>query len=71
MDLKAIQKSLKEQYRRDASTSRIKLMAKSDQAATPIACSVAIGRAIHDAQAHTGVGGAGTAACSADLLLVV
>jgi uncharacterized OsmC-like protein len=30
---------------------------------------VDIGRAIYDAQAHKGVGGAGTAACSGDLLL--
>jgi uncharacterized OsmC-like protein len=30
---------------------------------------VAIGRAIYNAQAHTGVGGAGTAACSGDMLL--
>ena len=35
----------------------------------PISCSVDIGRAIYDAQAHTGVGGAGTSACSGDLLL--
>ena len=34
-----------------------------------MACSVDIGRAIYAAQAHTGVGGAGTAACSGDLLL--
>jgi uncharacterized OsmC-like protein len=30
---------------------------------------VDIGRAIYEAQAHAGVGGAGTAACSGDLLL--
>lgn len=34
-----------------------------------MACSVDIGRAIYEAQAHSGVGGAGTAACSGDLLL--
>jgi uncharacterized OsmC-like protein len=34
-----------------------------------MACSVDIGRAIYAAQAHTGAGGAGTAACSGDLLL--
>ncbi|MBI2682541.1 MAG: OsmC family protein [Acidobacteriales bacterium] len=37
--------------------------------ATPGACSVDIGRAICQAEAHTGVGGAGTAACSGDPLL--
>lgn len=69
MDLKSIQKPLKEQYRNDPSASRITLKAKGGQTETPIACSVAIGRAIYNAQAHTGVGGAGTAACSGDLLL--
>jgi uncharacterized OsmC-like protein len=34
-----------------------------------MSCSVDIGRAIYAAQAHSGVGGAGTAACSGDLLL--
>ena len=34
-----------------------------------MACSVDLGRAIYEAQAHTGVGGPGTAACSGDLLL--
>lgn len=69
MDLKSLQKPLKEQYRSDPVSSRITLKARGGQTETPIACSVAIGRAIYDAQAHTGVGGAGTAACSGDMLL--
>jgi len=69
MDIRSIQKPLKEQYRRDPSSSRITLTAKGDETDTPLSCSVDIGRAIYDAQAHTGVGGAGTAACSGDLLL--
>lgn len=69
MDLKSVQKPLKEKYRSDPSASRITLKAKGGQTETPIACSVAIGRAIYNAQAHAGVGGAGTAACSGDLLL--
>ena len=69
MDLKSVQKPLKEQYRNDPSASRITLKAKGGQTETPIACSVAIGRAIYNAEAHKGVGGAGTAACSGDLLL--
>jgi uncharacterized OsmC-like protein len=35
----------------------------------PTECSVDLGRAIYEAQAHAGVGGAGTGACSGDLLL--
>ena len=34
-----------------------------------MACSVDLGRALYQAEAHTGVGGTGTAACSGDLLL--
>src|SRR5450755_2889678 len=69
MDIKSVQKKLKEQYRADPNTSQITLKARGGQTETPIACSVAIGRAIYDAQAHAGVGGAGTAACSGDMLL--
>lgn len=69
MDLKSVQKPLKDKYRQDPSSSRITLKAKGGQTETPIACSVAIGRAIYNAEAHTGVGGAGTAACSGDMLL--
>jgi uncharacterized OsmC-like protein len=69
MDLKSVQKPLKQQYRDDPASSQITLKARGGQTETPIACSVAIGRAIYNAQAHTGVGGAGTAACSGDMLL--
>jgi len=69
MDLKSVQKPLKQQYRDHPSASQITLKARGGQTETPIACSVAIGRAIYNAEAHSGVGGAGTAACSGDLLL--
>ena len=69
IDLKSIQKPLKEQYRSDPSASRITLRARGGQTGTPLSCSVDIGRAIYQAEAHRGVGGAGTAACSGDLLL--
>ena len=69
MDLRAIQKPLKDKYRSDPSTSEITLTARSSQADSAMACSVDIGRAIYAAQAHSGVGGMGTAACSGDLLL--
>jgi len=69
MDVRSLQRPLKDQYRREPSSSRITLTAKGAETATPMACSVDIGRAIYQAEAHTGVGGAGTAACSGDLLL--
>jgi len=69
MDVRARQRPLKEQYRQDPNASRITLRAKGGQTETPLACSVDIGRAIYGAEAHKGVGGSGTAACSGDLLL--
>src|ERR1700681_2319617 len=69
MDLRSIQKPLKEKYRSDTTSSRITLRAQSAQSDSPIACSVEVGQKLFDAQAHSGVGGSGTAACSGDLLL--
>src|ERR1700719_4041947 len=69
MDIRSVQKPLKDEYRKDPNKSRITLTARGGQTETPIACSVDIGRTIYQAQAHTGVGGTGTAACSGDLLL--
>jgi uncharacterized OsmC-like protein len=69
MDLRSLQKPLKEKYRNDPNTSLITLRAKGGQLNAPIVCSVDIGRAIYNAEAHQGVGGAGTSACSGDLLL--
>jgi uncharacterized OsmC-like protein len=69
MDLRSLQKPLKERYRSDPDASQIIIRAKGGQTDAPIACSVDIGRAIYQAQAHQGVGGGGTGACSGDLLL--
>jgi|SRR5215471_11079024 len=69
MDLRSIQRPFKEKYRSDPGSSRITIRAQGSQVDTPMGCSVDIGRAIYEAQAHSGVGGAGTAACSGDLLL--
>jgi len=69
MDLRSIQKPLKEKYRSDPESSRITLKASGAETETPIACSVEVGQKLIAAQAHTGVGGPGTAACSGDLLL--
>jgi hypothetical protein len=69
MDLRSLQKPLKEQYRADPATSKITLRAKGAQTDAPVSCSVDLGRAIYKAEAHKGVGGAGAGACSGDLLL--
>ncbi len=69
MDIRSLQRPLKEQYRQHPGSSRITLTATGRQTDAPISCSIDLGRAIYNAEAHKGVGGAGTGACSGDLLL--
>jgi uncharacterized OsmC-like protein len=69
VDLRALQRPLKEQYRAEPEAARITLRATGAEGEVPVACSVDLGRAVYQAEAHRGVGGAGTAACSGDLLL--
>lgn len=69
IDVRELQRPLKKQYREDPSTAKITLRATGSQGDAPVSCSVEVGRALHEAQAHNGAGGAGTAACSGDMLL--
>jgi len=69
MDVRSLQRPLKEQYRKEPASSHITLTAKGSETSTPMSCSVDLGRAIYQAEAHKGVGGSGTGACSGDLLL--
>jgi uncharacterized OsmC-like protein len=69
VDLRRIQEPLKESYREHPASGLITLTARGATGDTPIACSVDLGRAVYEAQAHAGVGGEGTGACSGDLLL--
>jgi uncharacterized OsmC-like protein len=69
VNIRDIQKPLKDLYRERPDASRITLVARGGEADAPIACSVDLGRSLYEAQAHPGVGGSGTAACSGDLLL--
>ncbi len=69
MDLRSAQKPLKDKYRSEPESSRITLTATGSETDAPVSCSVDIGRAVYAAEAHSGVGGMGTAACSGDLLL--
>jgi uncharacterized OsmC-like protein len=68
-NLRETQRPLKQQYRQDPASGLITLTARGEQGDLPIACNVDLGRAVYEAQAHAGVGGAGTGACSGDLLL--
>lgn len=70
MSLRELQQPIKEKYQRDAEAAKITLKAKGSQVGeTALACNIDIGRAIMEAEAHHGVGGPGTGACSGDLLL--
>jgi uncharacterized OsmC-like protein len=69
MDVRAVQAPLKEHYRAEPDSARITLTARASEGDLPTACSVDVGRAVQRAEAHVGVGGPGTAACSGDLLL--
>jgi uncharacterized OsmC-like protein len=69
MNLRELQAPLKERYREDPSASLITLTARGSEADAPVGCSVDLGRAIQQAEAHPGVGGPGEGACSGDLLL--
>jgi uncharacterized OsmC-like protein len=69
MDLRERQRPIKEGYREQPERARITLSATGSTGADATACSVDLGRMIQEAQAHEGVGGPGTAACSGDLLL--
>jgi len=69
VDLREHQQPLKDAYRDDAAKALITLQATAGEGGDAMSCSVDIGRAIYESQAHAGVGGAGTAACSGDLLL--
>jgi len=69
MDLRELQRPIKERYRGDPAAARFTLTARGSQADAPGGCNVDLGRALYQAEAHPGVGGPGTAACSGDLLL--
>jgi hypothetical protein len=55
MNLRERQAPLKDHA--DPSVSRITLTASASEEDAPVACSVDLGRAIQQAEAHTGVGG--------------
>ena len=69
MNLQERQAPLKDRYREQPDQARITLRARGSQGDDPVACSVDIGRLVQDAEAHAGVGGPATGACSGDLLL--
>jgi uncharacterized OsmC-like protein len=68
-ELQAIQRPIKERFRRDPDAALITLRAEGELADQEISCSVATGRALVQAGLHQASGGSGTLACSGDMLL--
>ena len=68
-ELRERQAPIKESYQDEPEAARIRLAARGSQGADAVACSVDLGRLVQEAEAHAGVGGPGTGACSGDLLL--
>jgi len=68
-ELRERQAPIKERYRDEPGAARVSLAARGSEGADAAVCSVDVGRAIQAAEAHAGVGGPGTGACSGDLLL--
>lgn len=69
MDLRAIQRPLKERYRSDPESGIFTLHTSAAQTETPVSTTVHMGEGVYESQAHPGVGGPGSAPCSGDLLL--
>ena len=68
--IRDVQRPLKQAYKEDASKAQITLRARASMVeGGPYACSVSTAQGLAEAQAHAGVGGPGTAACSGDFLL--
>ncbi|MER9350585.1 OsmC family protein [Mesorhizobium sp. M0227] len=68
-ELKAMQASLKQAYRDDASQALITLRAKGSIDDQSVACKVETGRALAIAGLHPATGGSGLELCSGDMLL--
>ena len=69
MTLRELQQPIKDRYAVEPSAARVTLRATGSTGDGAMSCSVDIGRALYAAEAHSGVGGSGGAACSGDLVL--
>ncbi len=69
MDIRALQRPLKQRYREEPEAARITLRAVARQADSPLRCRIETTGGTVLSEAHPGVGGPGTASCSGDLFL--
>jgi len=68
-ELQALQKPLKDRYRKDPASAVVTMRAEGTVDGAGVACSVATGRALVEAGLHPATGGTGALACSGDMLL--
>ncbi len=69
MDLRTLQRPLKQRYREDPQAAQITLRARASQFESPVRCVIETTGGTIVSEAHPGVGGPGTASCSGDLLV--
>jgi len=69
MDLRTLQRPLKQRYREQPEAAQITLRAVASQFESPLRCVIETTGGTIVSEAHPGVGGPGTASCSGDLLL--
>ncbi len=69
MDLRALQRPLKQRYREEPEAAQITLRAVAHTFESPLRCLIETTGGTIVSEAHPGVGGPGTANCSGDLLL--
>ena len=69
VELRGIQRPLKDQYRVDPDKAAVTLRAEGSLSSSEIVCSVQTGRAMVEAGLHPATGGDGSFACSGDMLL--
>ncbi|MFN3336863.1 MAG: OsmC family protein [Thermomicrobium sp.] len=70
MDIRTLQRPLKQRYREEPDAAQITLRAVAQQFDPPLRCRIQTTGGTVISEAHPGVGGPGTASCSGDLLLV-
>ncbi len=69
MDLRTLQRPLKQRYREEPEAAQITLRAVARTFESPLHCRIETTGGTIVSEAHPGVGGPGTASCSGDLLL--
>src|SRR5688572_26171487 len=68
-ELRALQAPVKARYRDEPAAALVTLRSRAELGAGQLTCKLQTGKALVEAGLHAGTGGAGTFACSGDMLL--